>query len=171
MLPMLKERTRHYLLIDLESAPDVLARLLAEVRDPAVLDHRPDPDRFSLREMAAHLADWESVFLGRLTQTRDEENATLQGLDEGQVALNHDYAHADLPECLARYRTGRAKIIAFLRALTPAQWERVGTHTEVGPLTMEEQLVLIAAHDGYHRQQTVCYVSAGEAKWEVRETE
>ena len=80
---MLTERTRLYLLLDLESAPDVLARLLADTSEPAVYDRRPDPDRFTLREMVAHLADWEAVFLDRLSKTRDEENATLQGLDEG----------------------------------------------------------------------------------------
>lgn len=150
---MLPDRIHYYLLIDLESAPEVLARLLADVTDPAVYDRRPDPDRFTLREMVAHLADWEKVFLQRLTQTRDEENATLQGLDEGQVAIENDYAHADPQECLARYSMGRSKIVAFLRELSPEQWSQSGTHTEVGPISLEGQVVLIAAHDGYHRQQ------------------
>ena len=157
---MLQEKTRHYLLIDLESAPEVLARLLRDVTDPAAWDRKPDAARFSLREMLAHLADWEAVFLKRLTQTRDDENPTLQGLDEGQVALDHDYAHADPPECLARYLTGRGKIVAFLRALSPEQWERVGLHTEVGPITIAEQAVLIASHDGYHRQQTIQWLTS-----------
>lgn len=94
---MLPDRVHFYLLTDLESAPDVLARLLADAAGP---------NRFTLREMAAHLADWEGVFLGRLTQTRDEENAVLHRLDEGQVARDNGYAHADPQECLTRYRTG-----------------------------------------------------------------
>ena len=133
---MMTERTRHYLLLDLASAPDVLARLLADTSDPAVYDRRPDPDRFTLREMVAHLADWEAVFLDRLSKTRDEENATLQGLDEGQVAIDHDYAHAAPPECLARYKAGRVKIVTLLHGLAPEQWGRVGRHTEIGPITL-----------------------------------
>ena len=154
---MLPDRIHLYLLLDLECAPAVLARLLADVTDPAAWDRRPDPDRFTLREMVAHLADWDGVFLGRMTQTRDEENATLRGLDEGQVAIDHDYAHADPQECLMRYEAGREKIVAFLRALSPEQWGRVGTHTEVGPISLEAQAVLIAVHDGYHRQQALSY--------------
>jgi len=154
---MLPDRIHLYLLLDLECAPAVLARLLADVTDPAAWDRRPDPDRFTLREMVAHLADWDDVFLGRMTQTRDEENATLRGLDEGQVAIDHDYAHADPQECLMRYEAGREKIVAFLRALSPEQWGRVGTHTEVGPISLEAQAVLIAVHDGYHRQQALSY--------------
>ena len=156
---MLPEKVYHYLLIDLASAPDVLTVLLAGVTNPSDWDRKPDPDRFSLREMVAHLADWEGVFLGRLKQTRDEENAVLQGLDEGQVAIDHDYAHADPPECLARYRARRTEIVALLRGLSPALRERVGRHTEVGPISLAAQAVLIAAHDGYHRQQTVSYLS------------
>lgn len=152
---MLNERPRAYLLADLECAPEVLARLLTGVTDAPVLDRKPDPARFTLREMVAHLADWESVFLTRLTQTRDEENAVLLGLDEGQIAINHDYAHADPQECLARYAAGRAKMVTLLRGLSTPEWHRSGTHTELGPLTLEEQIILIAAHDGYHRQQTL----------------
>lgn len=152
---MLPERTHHYLLIDLESGPDVLARLLRDTSDPAIWDARPDPDRFTLREMAAHLADWEGVFLTRLTDTRDKDGAVLQGLDEGQVAIDHDYARADPAECLRRYKAGREAIVAFLRGLSPEQWQRLGNHTEIGPISLEAQAVLIAAHDGYHRQQAL----------------
>ena len=159
---MLPDRIHSYLLLDLECPPAVLARLLADVTDRAAWDRRPDPDRFTLREMAAHLADWEDVFLGRLTQTRDEDNATLRGLDEGQVAIDNDYAHADPQECLTRYEVGRQKIVAFLRGLSPEQWGRVGTHTEIGPISLEAQAVLIAVHDGYHRQQALAYTALGE---------
>ena len=157
---MLPERIHHYLLLDLESAPEALTRLAAGITAPALWDRRPDPDRFTLREMAAHLADWEGVFLGRLTRTRDEENATLHGLDEGQVAVDNDYAHADPQECLTRYSAGRKQIVALLRGLSPEQWARTGTHTEIGPITMEGQTILIAAHDGYHRQQLLAYMTA-----------
>ena len=149
---MLPERTRDYLLIDLESGPEVLARLLHGFTD---WDARPDSSRFSPREMVAHLADWEEVFLTRLMDTRDDEAPVLQGLDEGQVAMDHDYAHADPAECLHRYETGRAAIVFLLGGLYPDQWERVGDHTELGPLTLEAQAVLIAAHDGYHRRQVL----------------
>lgn len=157
---MLPPRLFTYLLLDLESAPDVLARLLQGVSDPAVLDRRPDPDRFTLREVVAHLADWEAVFLRRLTDTRDTDGAVLQGLDEGQVALDHDYACADPSECLARYKSGRAAIVALLRGLPLDQWQRAGNHTELGPITLEAQAILIAVHDGNHRQQTLAWLAA-----------
>ncbi len=154
---MLPERTRHYLLIDLESGPEVLARLLQNFTD---WDARPDAARFSPREMVAHLADWEEVFLTRLMDTRDDDAPVLQGLDEGQVARDHDYAHAAPAECLQRYETGRAAIAFLLGGLTSDQWERMGMHTELGPITLEAQAVLIAVHDGYHRQQALEFLGS-----------
>lgn len=159
---MLPEKLYRYLLIDLASAPDVLAKLLEEVTG-SKWDKRPDPDRFTLREVAAHLADWDEVFLGRLVQTRDDDSAVLQGLDEGQVAADNDYAHADPAECLARYRANRGKIIDFLRALSSEQWARTAYHTELGPVTIETQAALIAFHDGYHRQQALEWVSDSDS--------
>ncbi len=152
---MLPERVYRFMLIDLESAPDVLGKMLETIADPSVYDYRPDPARFTLREVVAHLADWDQVFLGRMTQTRHTENPTLQDKDEGQVALDNDYAHADPAESLARYKANRAELVAFLRTLTPAQWERIANHIEVGPITLTAQAVLVGAHDGYHRQQVV----------------
>jgi len=152
---MLPEKVYRYLLIDLESAPDVLGKILETVTNPSVYDRRPDPERFTLREVLAHLADWDAVFLGRLKQTRDDENPTLVGIDEGQVALDNDYAHADPAASLERYKASRAELAAFLKALSPAQWERSGSHTELGPITISDHAVLIAVHDGYHRQQVV----------------
>ncbi len=157
---MLPEKLHHYLLIDLESAPDVLAKLLEGVAGSG-WDKRPDPERFTLREVAAHLADWEAILLGRLVQTRDYDNALLQGLDEGQVARDNDYAHSDPMESLARYQAGRAKTVAFLRALSPEQWARSANHTELGLITIEAQAALIAFHDGYHRQQALEWLGEG----------
>ncbi len=155
---MLPEKLHRYLLIDLESAPDVLAKLLEEVTG-AEWDRRPDPERFTLREVMAHLADWEAILLGRLVQTRDQDKALLQGLDEGQVAVDNNYAHSDPMESLARYRAGRTDTVAFLRALSSEQWARRANHTELGPITTEGQAALIAFHDGYHRQQVVEWLS------------
>ncbi len=168
---MLPEKVYHYLLIDLTSAPDVLEKMLETVTDPHAYDQRPDPDRFTLREVIAHLADWDKVFLGRMKQTRDADRPTLQGIDEGQVAIDHHYAGLDPAESLARHKANRAEMVEFLRSLSPAEWERIGNHTELGPITLTAQAVLVGAHDGYHRQQVVCYVSGQSADGDVMDTQ
>lgn len=149
---MLPEKVRAYLLGALAGAPALFGVLVRDMTD-AEADRCPDPARFTIREALAHLADWENVFGGRLVQTRDEDSPILQGYDEGQWARDHDYAHADWRDQLRLFTERRQQMVALLRALTPEQWERTGNHTELGPITLEAQAILISAHDAYHLQQ------------------
>ncbi len=157
---MLPERITSYLLCGLAATPEVLDRLLTGVTNPTVYDRRPDPDRFTLREVLAHLADWEMVFLQRLRQTLDEDAPALIGLNPEQLAQDRDYAHADPAECLARFQKGRQEVLAVLHGVTPPQWGRVGTHTEIGPISLETQAVMIVSHDGYHTMQILQWLRA-----------
>jgi hypothetical protein len=160
---MLPPGPRKYLLATIAGAPDVLEALLKPVpTTDATWDLRPDPERFTLREIVAHLADWEEVFLDRMTRTRDQERPTLQGYDEGQFAIDRDYAHSDPHANLARFRAGRAALAAFLRSLKESDWERIGVHTEIGPISLETHAVLIAGHDGYHTSQAAQWLAAAK---------
>jgi len=151
---MLPPAPRKYMLTGLAGTPDVLDGFLKAIpsSDP-IWDHRPDPQRFTLREIVAHLADWNPIFLERLTRTRDENEPVLEDIDEGQIAIEHDYAHTDPQESLARFRETRTALVAFLNALPEPAWERVGIRPPLGPLPIYAQAVLILGHDGYHTQQ------------------
>lgn len=148
-----------YLLTALGGTPDVLDALLVhQIADDAVWDARPDPERFSLREIVAHLADWENVFLERLVRTRDEQTPMLPIVDPERLARERDYARHDPHQDLARFRAGRERLVGVLRALEPAQWERAGQIVRGDPpvshrVTLEAWAVQALAHDGYHTQQ------------------
>jgi uncharacterized damage-inducible protein DinB len=149
---MLPDQARRYLLHGLAATPVVVDRLLRDA-EPADYDRRPDPERFTLREVIAHLADWEPIWLERLQKIRTENQPTLPSYDEGQMAIDHDYAHADVGEQQARFREGRARLLQFLQELSPAEWERSGLHTQWGALSIETLAVLVHGHDGYHLRQ------------------
>lgn len=149
---MLTAKVYQYALMSLEGTPAVFARLLDGL-SATEADLRPDPARFSLREAVAHLADWEDVFRQRLLLTRDQDNPTLQGYDEGQWAIDRDYAHSDWRKQLARFGEERAQTAALIRSFTPQQLARTGLHTEAGPISLQEQALLIVVHDGYHARQ------------------
>jgi uncharacterized damage-inducible protein DinB len=157
---MLPGKVHTYLLIALEAAPDLFDHLLRGLTQEEA-DRRPDPERFTIREVMAHLADWESVFTERMARTRSEDRPTLQGYDEGQWAVDHNYAHADPAAQARRFRERRRRMVALLRGLDPAEWERAGNHTELGPITLEAQAVLVAAHDTYHLHQIEAWRRAG----------
>lgn len=81
-----------YVLNGLEAAPLVQARLL---KDCTEWDARPELDRFTLREMIAHLADWEVIWMDRVVRFTTEVHPYLESIDEGQIAIDNDYANLD----------------------------------------------------------------------------
>lgn len=146
-----------YHLIALEGTPAVLECLTGGLAaDSPVWDARPDPERFTLRETLAHLADWEEVFFSRIVRTRDEEMPELPHISADDLAA--DYALRDPTASLIRFRAGRTKTLAAVRALTPEQWLRAGRfrpgHPTVNePITIEAWVAQTLAHDGYHLRQ------------------
>ena len=143
---------RRYLFTALEAAPALFDRLLSGLTDEET-DRRPDPDRFTIREIMAHLADWEPVFLERLTRMRGEDHPTLPGYDEGQWAIDHGYAQTDWGAQARLFADRRRALVAFLRDCAPADWSRTADRPEIGTLTIESQALLIPLHDTYHLRQ------------------
>lgn len=153
---MIAPYTIRYLLASLEGTPSVLSALVADVSpDSPVWDARPDPERFTLREMIAHLADWEPVCRERIFRTRVEKTPHLPNWDEEQAALIGDYAHTNPYESLLWYTERRAATVALLTALEADEWTRTAERENVGTLSIEKQAFLILAHDGFHLRQTV----------------
>ena len=159
---MLPEKVKAYLLMALAGAPDVFEDLLAGTTEEEA-DRRPEQDRFTIREAIAHLADWEEIFLERLTVSISQENPLLADIDEGQMAIDRDYAHRDWREQLQRYRRGRSAISTFFHSLAPEQWERAATHAKAGRMTVADQAALIAGHDGYHMAQVIAWRKSGKS--------
>src|SRR4051795_4045891 len=100
---MLPQYIRNYLIHGLNSTPDVIEYLLKDAT-PEDYDRRPDPERFTIREVVAHLADWEGVWLDRATKVVTEDKPALESYDEGQWAIDHQYSTLDVKEQLAKFR-------------------------------------------------------------------
>jgi hypothetical protein len=153
---VLPPSVRERLIATLESAPVIRKRLLETLAvDSTLWDYRPDPRRFTLREILAHLADCDDVWLERLVRTRDDDQPAFAGFDADAMATQMDYAHSDPWHSLNRLQESRRNISCLLRSLPDADWERVGINALLGPMSIEIQAVQIACHDGYHAGQIV----------------
>lgn len=143
----------NYVISGLEAAPDAQALLCERVTD---WDARPlGEDRFSVRESLAHLADWEPIWLMRARRTLAEDVPNLPGIDEGELAIQNDYASSDPLESLRRYREGRKELVAFFRSLSESDWHRKFVRDEVGEVTLFELASMVLGHDGYHFRHTM----------------
>ncbi len=154
------EYTKGYLFTALESAPGLFEHLLRGLTNEEA-DQRPDPDRFTLREVMAHLADWDEVFLTRMRRICDEDRPLLEGYDEGRRAIEHDYVSTNPFEQTRLFAERRAKMVAFLRSRTPDDWRREAVRPEIGLVTLEALALLVPLHDAYHLRQVADARSAG----------
>lgn len=150
LLPLMRQRTK----TALAGTLDVLGALLGDVTaaDP-VWDKRHDPDRFTLRELVAHLADYELIWNERITRTRDEDNPLLTPHDAGKLAVDNNYAAIDPAVSLKAIHDRRTALVAILQGIPDEQWQRTAQWGTAGTLTLEEQAAFIVIHDGYHTSQ------------------
>ena len=161
---MMPPVVRKYLISALSGTPDVVERLLKDVHaDDPRWDFRPDPQRFTLREIVAHLADWEPIHLERISRIQEEENPILPDMDEGKMALDNDYSHSDPHGSLEWLRGGRQKLVQQLDMMNPEQWTRPGFRETIGDITIEVLVAFIVAHDGYHTRQVAQWLVLAEA--------
>ena len=157
LLPLMHDRIRSAL----AGTSDVLNALLRPLApgDPR-WDLRHHPERFTLREIVAHLADYDAIFLRRLARTRAEASPVLTPVDPAALAAENDYVHTNPAESLARFRERRDALVAFLNDLSQDDWQRPGQMAGQ-PLTLEEQAAFVCVHDGYHTGQVAQWLAAG----------
>jgi uncharacterized damage-inducible protein DinB len=111
---------------------------------------RPIEGKWSTLEVVAHLADFEIVYVDRVTAIIAETEPTLPGRDEKLYAARLAYPERDLEEELRLIDVCRSRVARILRTLTDADLKRIGRHTEAGPLTLAQMLERIIHHVEHH---------------------
>jgi hypothetical protein len=111
---------------------------------------RPVEGKWSTLEVVAHLADFEVVGVDRLTAPLAEREPTLPGRDEQAYAARLAYHERDLEEQLRLIEACRTHTARILRTLSADDWQRVGIHTEAGPMTVEQLLERFVRHIEHH---------------------
>lgn len=147
------------MLLGLEASPGVLERLLEAVPDDR-WDVRTDPDRFTMREVYAHLADWEPVLLARLKGTLENDNFVLPNYDPGELAIQHSYNRSDPFASVDKLRRHRAATVALIRSMPPEAAKRIGVHPIRGHMTIADQIAAMLGHDMYHVEQVSQHLRA-----------
>jgi len=101
-------------------------------------------------QVVCHIADFELVYADRMKRVVAEDQPTLFGGDPDVFAAKLAYAQRDLEEELDVIMSVRREVSRFLKSLAPADFERTGTHSEDGPLTLTRLLERIAGHIPHH---------------------
>ena len=114
---------------------------------------RPAPDKWSIVEILAHMAEDELATSWRYRQMIEHDGATLQGFDQDLWARLGSYRNWKVRDALEMFRLLREANLGMLTALSTEQWERSGNHVERGRLTVRELARHMAGHDINHINQ------------------
>ena len=142
------------------SAPATLAQLISGVPDDT-LHRRPAPGKWSIVEIIAHLAEDELTSSWRYRQMIEHDGVALPGFDQELWARLGDYNSWTARDALDMFRLLRQANVTVLSHLSPAEWERSGTHSERGRLTVRSLAAHMVGHDANHFAQIQRILAGG----------
>src|SRR5262245_44680664 len=125
------------LIDDFAAGADLVRDAVKEMTREQLLA-RPVPGKWSTLEVVCHLADFEIVGAARIKRVIAEDKPTLFDADERLFASRLAYGSRELGDELQVISSIRSQVSKILRALTDADFARVGTHTAAGPLTLQQ---------------------------------
>jgi hypothetical protein len=134
------------------ATPKKLERLIKGV-STAKLRKRPAPDKWSVSEILAHLADGEIVGAFRMRLILGAPGSAVVAFDQDSWVIAGHYNKRDPRKSLEQFRTVREGNLALLKSLTPDQWKHYGIHSERGQESIEHIVRMFAGHDLNHTQQ------------------
>jgi len=129
-----------------------LERLIKGV-STARLCKRPAPEKWSVSEIVAHLADGEIVGGFRMRLILGAPGTPIVAYDQDQWATSGHYDKRDPRKSVEQFRVLREGNLALLRSLTPEQWKHYGMHAERGRESIEHIVRMFAGHDINHLRQ------------------
>lgn len=113
----------------------------------------PEPNKWSINEILAHLADSEIVLSWRMRLVICQNGAAMQATDGDVWSQTLDYAGQDPKVSLETFRLLRENNLRMLEALPENLWENYGMHSERGKETLADMVRMYAGHDLNHLQQ------------------
>jgi DinB superfamily len=129
-----------------------LVRLIKGV-PASKLRKRPAPDKWSVKEILAHIADTEMVGGFRIRLILGAPGTPIAGFDQDAWVTSGHYDKRDPRKSLEQFRVLREANLALLKSLTAEQWKQYGMHSERGQETVEHIVKMFAGHDLNHIQQ------------------
>jgi hypothetical protein len=118
-----------------------------------VLDRMPGPGKWTIRQIAAHLADSELVIASRLRWIAAEPGSPLKAFDQDKWAQNLGYERQIPQEAVEAFRSLRQRTARMLRNLPDSVWKNTGRHEERGTVTLRDLVEGASGHSERHVEQ------------------
>ena len=100
-----------------------------------------------------HIADAEIQFGVRYANALCEENPTIVPFDEEKFPTGLQYSKRSVSVSLESFAASHAMNYEILKNASDADWQRISTHPQRGPVTLLQLLTLSANHIESHIAQ------------------
>lgn len=147
-----------WMLRTLNKGPKVVERLL-RVFPTDRLDDRIDRDRFTAREVIAHLADYEQTVLDRIRVANLKPGSTVPAYDPDDRSTTHHFHDKDIFHEAEVFESRREMTYEYLRDLSEADWAKTFVHPQGQEITIHEYVGMVLAHDMDHIEQISMYLA------------
>lgn len=138
--------------------PHVVERML-RVFPHDRLDDRIDPDRFTAREVIAHLADYEQFVLERFRSAKLKPGASVAPYDPDARAKEHNFGAKDIFREAEVFESRRMMTLDYLREFTEEDWGKTFVNAAGHAITARDYFAGILAHDIEHLDQLSSYLA------------
>ena len=132
--------------------PELAAGAIAGAAD-AELDFAPEPGKWTMRQIAAHLADTEVVMAGRFRRMLAENQPRFEEFDQDAWARDLDYTKRPPSRSIETLKLIRDDNYALLKAIPEAALGRTGVHPRRGEMSVLQLVKLCADHVEKHSDQ------------------
>lgn len=132
---------------DLLDALTASQQLIAAMMRIAAGDHSARVGAWSLRDVAAHLAASEREAFEPRVRAIAAGGRPEFGLYNNDET---DFGGVQLEDALDEWTATRARLVDFVRGLTPEQRANVGVHASYGEVSVDRYLQIALDHDRSH---------------------
>lgn len=146
-----------------QETPKKLQKLIKPL-SKAQLTRQPEPGKWSIAQILAHLADAELVGGWRMRLILGSNGVSVQAFDQDVWAETFAYSRCDPKVSLETYRVLRENNLRMLKALPKNLWENYGMHQERGKETITHLVRMFAGHDLNHLSQVEKIVKESGSK-------
>lgn len=133
------------------AGPELLQQAVQGMSD-AQLDAKPVAGKWSTRQVVCHITDFEPIYADRMKRIVAENCPTFFGGDPDIFAAGLAYDRRPVDTELDLLVAVRRQMATILRELKAADFQRTGTHSEAGLLSLETLLQRIVNHVPHHVQ-------------------
>lgn len=145
--------------IALVKGADVVGALAEQIRPTLrLLRSVPDerggmryaPGKWSIREVAGHLADTERILSYRALRIARGDKRPIEGFEQDDYVRNGPFEHCSLSSLVDEFEQVRAATLSLFRHLDRDAWTRSGTANNAH-ITVRALAWIIAGHELHHR--------------------